>query len=256
MRHTDPDLLALAALGEPLDAADRAHVDECPDCARELDALSAAAAVGRSARDDAPVPAPAGVWERVRDELGLDPELDAVAGAGRGADAGPAAAVAPHAEPAPGAAVVPLPRRRTRRALLAVAAAGLVVGGTAGGLVVAGLQRGDQEQVVASTVLDALPGWAASGDAVVEEDAEGRRTLVVRLEGGEADGFREVWLLDRDVTGLVSLGMLDGDEGRFAIPAGLDLGRYPVVDVSAEPDDGDPAHSGDSILRGELTAPA
>ncbi|WP_255595821.1 anti-sigma factor [Cellulomonas sp. C5510] len=156
----------------------------------------------------------------------------------------------------PGAAVVPLPRRRARRALLAVAAAGLVVGGTAGGLVVAGLQRGDQEQVVARTVLDALPGWAASGDAVVEEDLEGRRTLVVRLEGGEADGFREVWLLDRDVTGLVSLGLLDGDEGRFAIPAGLDLGRYPVVDVSAEPDDGDPAHSGDSILRGELTAPA
>jgi RNA polymerase sigma-70 factor (ECF subfamily) len=47
-----------------------------------------------------------------------------------------------------------------------------------------------------------------------------------------------------------------GDEGRFTFPVGLDLDDFAVVDVSAEPFDGDPAHSGDSILRGELSTPA
>jgi hypothetical protein len=32
----------------------------------------------------------------------------------------------------------------------------------------------------------------------------------------------------------------------------LDLRDYPVVDISREPLDGDPAHSADSISRGEL----
>jgi hypothetical protein len=32
------------------------------------------------------------------------------------------------------------------------------------------------------------------------------------------------------------------------------LGDNPEVDVSLEPDDGDPAHSGDSVLRGQLPA--
>ena len=50
--------------------------------------------------------------------------------------------------------------------------------------------------------------------------------------------------------------MLDGDEGRFSIPVGLDLDDYALVDVSAEQFDGDPSHSGDSILRGELSTPA
>ena len=48
------------------------------------------------------------------------------------------------------------------------------------------------------------------------------------------------------------LGILSGAEGVFDIPDSLDIGEYPVVDVSDEPYDGDPAHSGDSIVRGRL----
>lgn len=258
MPHTDPDVLALAALGEPVAAADRAHLAACPDCARELAALATAAAVGRSGAGTRGVAAPDAVWERVRDELGLDPGLEpGVAVPLTDPRGGPVAVpdAVPGAVPdtGPGA-----PRRgRGRRAgLLAAAAAGLVVGGTVGALVVTGVVRSDAETVVAEASLEALPGWTAVGEATVEEAADGRRTLVLRLEGDEAEGFREVWLLDRDVTGLVSLGVLDGEEGRFAIPPGLDLAEFPVVDVSAEAFDGDPAHSGDSILRGELTAPA
>ena len=57
-----------------------------------------------------------------------------------------------------------------------------------------------------------------------------------------------------DVSGLVSLGTLDGTSGRFDLPAGLDLTQFSVVDVSEEQFDGDPAHSGDSIVRGPLQA--
>jgi hypothetical protein len=46
--------------------------------------------------------------------------------------------------------------------------------------------------------------------------------------------------------------VLDGAEGRFDLPDGLDLTQFPVVDVSEEHFDGDPAHSGDSVVRGPL----
>jgi hypothetical protein len=38
----------------------------------------------------------------------------------------------------------------------------------------------------------------------------------------------------------------------FVLPENLDVGEFPVVDVSNEPIDGDPTHSGDSIVRGVL----
>jgi hypothetical protein len=36
------------------------------------------------------------------------------------------------------------------------------------------------------------------------------------------------------------------------VPAGIDTGEYDLVDISEEPYDGDPTHSGDSIVRGQL----
>jgi hypothetical protein len=36
------------------------------------------------------------------------------------------------------------------------------------------------------------------------------------------------------------------------LPADIDIGQYPIVDVSVEPMDGNPAHSGVSIARGQL----
>jgi hypothetical protein len=160
----------------------------------------------------------------------------------------------PTAEPRPPAPVVDLPARR-RRTWLPVAAAACavgLVGGIAGG---AWWQstRSPAEAVIAQAQLDALPGWTASGGASVQQSADGRREVVVDLEGDtDANGLREVWLLTADASGLVSLGLLDGRTGRFSIPAGVDLAEFPVVDVSAEPADGNPAHSGDSIVRGTL----
>jgi len=178
--------------------------------------------------------------------------------------AGPAAVELPQAGRGPAsvadlnrgpAFVVDLNRRR-RRAWVPIAAAACavgLVGGIAGGAWWQSTRVPAPETVIAQAQLDALPGWTASGSASIEETPDGRREVVVDLVGGAgADGIREVWLLTPDAKGLVSVGLLDGDTGRFSIPAGLDLAEYPVVDVSAEPADGNPTHSGDSIVRGTL----
>ncbi|TFD91125.1 anti-sigma factor [Cryobacterium lactosi] len=175
-------------------------------------------------------------------------------GAGTGPEAGVpgAAAEGPERGRAP---VTDLRIRRRRRSWVPVAAAACavgLVGGVAGGAWWQSTRAPAPETVIAQAQLDALPGWTASGSALVEEAADGRREVVVDLDDADADGLREVWLLTADATGLVSVGLLDGSSGRFSIPAGVDLAEFPVVDVSAEPADGNPAHSGDSIVRGTL----
>ncbi|HWS58267.1 MAG TPA: anti-sigma factor, partial [Actinotalea sp.] len=157
----------------------------------------------------------------------------------------------------------PIPLHRTRRRargggravpwLAATAAAGVLVGAV-GAVWLLGRDTVAGASVIAQASLEPLPGWDASGQAHVEETSDGERRLVVTLEGGESEGFHEVWLIDRDVTRLVSLGILEGSSGEFTVPSGLDLDDFAVVDVSDEPLDGDPAHSGDSIIRGVLGA--
>jgi hypothetical protein len=247
MEHVEDDLLALAALGETLPDDVVAHLEQCDACRAEVAAFGAVVAVGRSVTPlDRPAAAPAHVWENIQAELGLsiaDPSTQP-----RDAEPG---------------SVVPLrrgnPSRRTprgRSSWILAAAAGIVVGGVGGGLLVNELGGSSEAPptVVAEVGLDPLPDWqASSGIARVETDATGARTLVVSLSGQTPDeGFQEVWLIDRDVTRLVSLGVLEGTEGRLPIPASVDLDDYAVVDVSAEPLDGDPTHSGDSIVRGVL----
>ncbi|KQR17584.1 anti-sigma factor [Cellulomonas sp. Leaf334] len=248
--HVDDDLLALLALGETAGTtADLAHVEECERCADELASLTDVVGLARSGGADIALVAPAPqVWDRVAAELGL-------AGAAGSPVASPAP-VTPALSSEDGVApVVSLDSRRPRagRWIAAAAAVGLVLGGGATWWVA---NRPDPVTVIASAVLEPLPGWDATGSAVVETLSDGSRVLVVDLDQSESseDGFREVWLLKPDVSGLVSVGTLAGASGRFDLPAGLDLDQFSVVDVSEEQFDGDPAHSGDSIVRGPLEA--
>jgi hypothetical protein len=75
---------------------------------------------------------------------------------------------------------------------------------------------------------------------------------MIRLSNDRIDGFRGVWVGSTDLTRMVSLGVLDNESGVFALPDGIDLAQYPVVDISDQPYNGDPAHSDDSIARGTL----
>jgi hypothetical protein len=52
---------------------------------------------------------------------------------------------------------------------------------------------------------------------------------------------------------MVPVGVVRSGDTVLPLPDDLDLTTYPVVDVSVEPMDGDPAHSGLSVARGSLT---
>jgi Anti-sigma-K factor rskA len=261
MPHVDPDVLALLALGEPVasDAEER-HLAECPACATALQELSATAEVGRASRTAGPLlTPPARVWEGIAAELGLSadvrPEIAGASGtvapeptAPRSAQAQPAAAMRPPAS---------IERRRDRRrfALAAVLVAAAVVVLPFGVAALLSVLRPPQATVVAEAELEAFPNWPdARGAAVLEELPDGTRQVEVTLDADVGDdAFREVWLIRGDATDLVSLGVLEGSEGTFEVPDGVDVDEFNLVDVSEEPQDGDPAHSGDSIVRGPLT---
>ncbi len=142
-------------------------------------------------------------------------------------------------------------RRPHRRAWLGVAAvvvAALAVGG--------GLLRsaGGSDNVVASTALTnkglSPLGAQSSGNAEIIRRGSSYR-LHIDLSGvpNEPASYVEVWLIDRQVKGMISLGPFHGD-GDYAIPSGVDPAMYPIVDVSIEPADGVPTHSAVSIVRG------
>ena len=154
---------------------------------------------------------------------------------------------------------MPLHARRRyspARWLLGAAAAAVAVVLVVVG-VVASRDGDDEPIVVASARLEPLPDQP-TGDAipvearVVEGDDGLELDLPLAGSGLPApDGFYEVWLIDPNVEGMVSLGPARTD-GRYAVPADVDVAAFPIVDVSVEPPDGLPTHSGVSVLRGTL----
>lgn len=163
------------------------------------------------------------------------------------------AGVEPVAQPSTGASVVSMADRRRRRwaVPLTVAAAAVLIGVVATVIVT----RGDgSDQVVAAVQLDRLAGTGSGSAEMVNHD--GHMQLHLHTTGLDAgDGYVEVWLIDPTVSKLVSLGPLT-DDGVYDVPATVDPTEFPIVDVSAEPVDGNPAHSGASLLRGQLPFPS
>ncbi|MDN4475330.1 anti-sigma factor [Demequina sp. SYSU T00192] len=237
MRHCDDEVLAALALGEPVDASDAAHVAACERCAHEVAELRDLQATLVDAGPAGPLVAPPdGVWEAIDTQVRA--EDDAASGS-----------------------VVPLTAgRRPRRApdrtfagwvVGAAAAVGVAIGGV--GVALALRDTAPEQSLVAQAALADLATEADAGTARVERRDDGTEVLVVDTAyAPTADGALEVWLIDPDVVGMVSLGFLTADHGEFEIPAGYDVTAFPIVDISVEPADGDPTHSGDSITRGVL----
>jgi hypothetical protein len=169
----------------------------------------------------------------------------------RGEEAGPTHAGVPPVTPLRdgGHATRRAARRPGPLPLLAAAAAGALV--TWAGLSLTGSQEAGQ--VLASGQLSPLTTEGAQGRAeVVEVEGQQRLRVVLEETPQAQDGYLEVWLLRPDVSGMVTLGVLDGQTGEFAVPEGLDLEEFAVVDISREHMDGDPGHGGDSLVRGEV----
>ncbi|HEX5512579.1 MAG TPA: anti-sigma factor [Actinomycetales bacterium] len=244
-RHLGEETLALLALGEDLtDPEERAHLSECVRCTAELASLRDVVAAGREGGPlEAPPPV---VWDRIAAELEATGEGEASARAADGT-ATPRLTVLT-SDGRTGAPPV-APRRRGWK-LLAAAAAGLVIG-IAGTLLVQGPENTAQVQVLERIQLEPLPGWSQTGTAALERVGD-QKVLRVDLAAKPPEGYREVWLMDQQVKRLVSVGILSGSDGTFVLPPGLDLKQFDYVDVSAEPFDGNPTHSGDSMARGRL----
>jgi anti-sigma factor RsiW len=198
------------------------HLAGCEDCRRELALLAAASASLRATARHA---------EPVSEAGGLV----------RG----------PTPDPVPAGAAGRSPRSgRRRRPLLGLAAA-LVVAVVAAAVLwaVGPLRPGGAERTVPLAGIGAVP---ASGRASMAGTGGDRRMTVTAtdlptLGPGQ---FYEVWLLDPAAGTVFPVGVLPADgRARFTLPASV-VGRYQAVDISLEADDGDPAHSRHSLLRG------
>jgi hypothetical protein len=249
VQHLDPDrLVDLALFDSSADTDESVHLTACQGCRAEIDALKQVAEIGAETQSVRDLPAPPeSVWAGIAAATGVSAE--------------------PGAEPGPAQDDVVRPidtargngRRRHRPRkwlppfLLATAAAVLAIVGT---VAVADLiGRQPAQDVIARATLQPLRGAPPSARG----DAEVLGGDVLRVDVSQLPltaGYYEVWLLNPDDTSkMQSLGSLSGksDEVVLPIPPGTDLNTYRLVDVSAEPHDGNSAHSGDSLLRGTLT---
>jgi hypothetical protein len=146
--------------------------------------------------------------------------------------------------------------RSTKWLWLAAAAFTVVV--AAFTVVVQNTARDDsQGELLASAsvapLADGEPGSSVTAD-LRESDDRLLLDLPLSDAGLPAAGadFYEVWLIDPNVEGMISLGPARND-GTYSVPADVDYRDFPIVDVSVEPADGDPTHSGVSVLRGTLS---
>lgn len=98
-----------------------------------------------------------------------------------------------------------------------------------------------------SARLSALPGGRGEGRLVV---TDGGATITLRGLA-KPDGAYQVWLYD-NVVNAESLGTITEGSGRLEVQLPADARRYRFLDVSLEPADGNPNHSGDSVLRAPL----
>ena len=162
------------------------------------------------------------------------------------------------------AGVISLDQRRRPKALAFLAAAAAIVAVVGFAISVTGSDPAAQQLAEANLVydpvaFDPLGADAAATALLIDEDG----LLTVQIDyaslpaAGDAD--LEVWLIEPDSDGnpadLVSLGFFNPDDpSALTVPANYDPDIYYVVDISIEPHDGDPTHSGRSILRGALTS--
>ena len=188
------------------------------------------------------VDAPAGLWERIADAVERD-------------DDPVAPVVVPPAE-------LDRRRERRRRTVLVSVAAAVVVLVVGLGVVLASRPDAGPTEIAAAEL--APYGGADVGPAggtveVVEEDDQLRLQVDMHdLPAPPPGTFYELWLIDPSTGTPVSVAtMRDGASDvttSVDLPAGTDPATYEVVDVSVQEEAAGPEHSGNSVLRGTLSA--
>lgn len=155
---------------------------------------------------------------------------------------------------------------------LALLGIGLVTGAT-----LFGTKQGDGVEIQASSPRPTAPpstplrgrqvelarySEAVPPDAAAEVHvftATDGRTVDLKVRGLQVPRkgeFYELWVLGK-AGKMISLGIIRvGSDGaaQARLPLPVSLRRFPIFDISLEPGDGDPSHSGQSVLRSAATA--
>jgi hypothetical protein len=141
-------------------------------------------------------------------------------------------------------------------AVWAVAAVMLLVAGTGLGALLFGDGSGASGVPATSVALGPLPDTGSGAvHASVRIPRKGAGDIRLEIRGAQptpAGHVEELWLMDADAKRLVSVGTFRvGPDGRADVRfhSGIDPHRYQYLDVSVEPEDGNPGHSGRSVLR-------
>jgi hypothetical protein len=95
---------------------------------------------------------------------------------------------------------------------------------------------------------------AATGQAAVKKNGQVIRLKISGLKVNGDNDFYEAWLMDPK-NGFISLGTFRvGEDGSTTLdlPVPVKTDKFPVVDISLQPTNGKPTHSGVSVLRGTL----
>lgn len=99
-----------------------------------------------------------------------------------------------------------------------------------------------------SARLAALGGGPGNGRISITDDGA---TISIRGLPNPSPGTYQVWLYD-SIVRAKSLGTIQGGTGTVDVQLPPDARKYRYLDVSHEPDDANPNHSGDSVLRAPL----
>jgi hypothetical protein len=173
-----------------------------------------------------------------------------------GADTAPARRPAQEREP--GRLRAWLTQTFTMRPLSAAALASVFLFvGVAGGVVLSGgsSTTGQPAEEVQLAALPGAPG-VATATAAMGGDLDGMELKVSGLSPSKPGEYYELWALnspdDLAPIGTFRVGEDGSADVRFAL--GIDPSRYRALDVSVEREDGDPGHSGKSVLRAPVAA--
>ncbi|MET7437186.1 anti-sigma factor domain-containing protein [Streptomyces sp. NPDC004082] len=262
MTHVDEEALVLIALGElPATSDDELHLQSCSVCQAEVESYRRVVTAARTPQldEDDLIQPPAQLWADITAELSLsedaftefpaaNEEPHAILTGEREGDGHAVHASASTDTPATAQ------RRRVRRRArfsVALAACAALLGAGAGSTITWWALRTDSTTTTPSAKpLDSLRP-ASTGYASLR-GTQAHRTLAIEVKGlPDTTGYFEVWLMNRSHTKLVSMGVLNADgQATLPVPKNIDLREYSVVDVSVQPYNGKPDHSGKSIVRG------
>lgn len=259
MQHLTDDTITALALGAS--SVHAQHLEDCSACRGEVTEVRSVAALLRAAHAEPVVPPPA-MWDRILADITSDTpgsvaaEVPAPASRGSSRGSSPASSSAP--APARGrshgtsdSAVRRRRRRYSARAVVAACVASALVAASLVLLVVTQVRSPDSTELAEAALDPLMPVATAARAELVERD--GQRVLIVDADAlPTVEGYLDVWLLDSQAERMVNLGVMGGPTTELSVPADLDLGMFSVVDVSIEPYDGDPTHSGSSVWRGSL----